>query len=58
MSKPRKRQRGAASVPCPKCDGNSSVVITGRVEEAVVRTRRCLTNPRHTFKTKEVVING
>jgi len=33
-------------------------VITGRVEDAVIRTRRCLDNPKHIFKTKETVING
>ena len=53
VSKPRKR-RGAVSSPCPTCGSNSHVIITSRVEGVVIRTRRCLQNPGHVFKTKEV----
>lgn len=45
------RKRGGASVPCPRCHKNSTVVITRRIGEEVHRNRTCVGG--HTFPTVE-----
>lgn len=51
------RPRGGASVPCPVCNSDSRVIITGRNAEAqVVRKRECLGRAHHKFQTKESAI--
>lgn len=50
------RPRGGASVPCPKCAGNTSVVVTNRDENSkVVRLRKCL-RCSETFRTLEAPV--
>jgi transcriptional regulator NrdR family protein len=51
----KKRLRGGASAPCPRCKGPSHVIITRRDEERprVNRHRECL-KCGTTFETKEV----
>jgi hypothetical protein len=55
---PKRKRRGTASSPCPRCGYNSSVVTTNRVEGQVIRVRRCLRYKTHVFKTKEVQISS
>ena len=42
------------SAPCPKCKGNSHVIVTQRFEGVVYRVRQCLGPRAHKFRTKEV----
>lgn len=49
-----KRVRGGASVPCPRCDSPTHVVITRRVEGKVTRKREC-THCGHKFSTVEKI---
>ena len=53
--RPKKRERGGASHPCPKCGGPTHVIITRRREEAVNRRRACLLCD-HEFGTREVAV--
>jgi transcriptional regulator NrdR family protein len=60
MSKPKiaDRPRGGASHPCPRCDGDSHVVITRRDEDSgsVRRVRECR-SCHHRFHTVEAEEN-
>jgi len=52
----KKRARGGASAPCPKCGGPSHVEVTRRVEGTVRRSRRCTKKKcGHRFTTLEQV---
>ncbi len=47
------RPRGGATVPCPRCGANSSVIITRRDGTNVVRQRVCKGRTEHLFNTTE-----
>jgi len=51
----KKRKRGGASVPCPRCGKDTQVIITRRLVEgeAVKRIREC--SRGHKFVTLECV---
>ena len=55
VKKAKKRPRGGASVPCPRCGGPSAVSETRRLDEkrSVHRKRRCR-DCSHTFESEEV----
>jgi len=48
----RKRERGGASHPCPKCGEASHVQVTRRSNDSVERQRECL-NCGAVFRTRE-----
>jgi transcriptional regulator NrdR family protein len=50
----KKRSRGGASAPCPRCKGPTRVSDTRRSGEGVRRLRRCVAaRCRHVFSTEE-----
>jgi hypothetical protein len=52
-----KKRRRKVTPPCPTCGADSQVIATVQVKDgAVVRTRHCLGQELHVFKTKEVSI--
>ena len=51
--KPKKRTRGTASLPCPRCKATTRVLRTSRDTEAVIRERICTGKSHHRFKTTE-----
>lgn len=52
MKKKRKRVRGGASHPCPKCGSVTHVLVTRRDDNTVSRHREC-TKCRYTYHTQE-----
>lgn len=56
VSTKKKRPRGGASVPCPKCGGPSRVVDTRRSDKigSVQRKRLCIPKG-HSFESEETV---
>jgi hypothetical protein len=48
------KQRGGASVLCPRCKSPSHVLTTRRVaDHRVARWRQCLKHDDHRFETEE-----
>lgn len=54
MKKTTRRKRGGASCLCPKCRGNSRVLLTRRADEHVWRKRQCVQKQcKEVFETEE-----